>query len=342
MIGDSMQQQENNNIGKSMMSQSKFYTGYSRWIDNENRYETWDESVERVMNMHRKKYASIMSPQLEEYIQFAEKLYKKKKVVGSQRNLQFGGEQIFKHELKSYNCAWTYIDRVEAFQETMYALLCGVGVGFSVQFHHIEKLPKIKKRNLKKSKVHVIDDSIEGWAEAFGVLISSFMEGDVPFPQYQGCHVAFDFSEIRPKGSYISGGFKAPGPDGIRHSLNKCEDLLEKEVHQNKEHISIRPIVAYDYIMHMADAVLSGGVRRSATLCVFSKDDVEMMNAKIGNWFVNNPQRGRSNNSAILVRDEVTRDEFHTLMESTKAYGDPGFIFSSNTEQGFNPLKLAA
>lgn len=320
-------------VGRDMMSQSKFYMGYSRWMESEVRYETWEESVERVMNMHREKYSKVMSPELETLISFAENQYKKKKVLGAQRALQFGGKQLFKHEARMFNCVSAHVTRPEFFQECMYLLLCGCGVGFSVQKHHIKQLPTISKRT-EQSKVFVVPDSVEGWSDAFGVLLSSYFDYDSPFPEYKGCHVAFDFSEIRPKGSEISGGFVAPGPDGLRNSINKCEDLLDKAT---KNGDVIRPIDAYDFIMHMADAVLSGGVRRSATICLFSKDDEEMLNAKTGDWFISNPQRGRSNNSVMLLRDEVTKGEWDHIMESVKHSGEPGFIFTDNLEFTFNP-----
>lgn len=324
-------------IGKEMMSESKFYMGYSRWMDDKNRYETWEESVERVMDMHREMYADKMTPELEELISFAEDQYKQKNILGAQRALQFGGPQIFKHMARMFNCVSGHVSRPEFFQECMYLLLCGCGVGFSVQKQHIEKLPKLKKRYAKKSKVYVVPDSIEGWSNTFGVLLSSFLETDAPFPEFQGCHVAFDFSNIRPKGSFISGGFKAPGPDGLRESLQKCEDILENLVKDSKEPVPMKSIVAYDFVMFMADAVLSGGVRRSATICMFSKDDEEMLNAKTGDWFITNPQRGRSNNSVMLKRDEVTRDEWAGIMKSVKDFGEPGFIFTSNLEHTYNP-----
>lgn len=342
-------QKQIDNIGKKMLSESKFFMGYSRWDDLENRYETWDKSVSRVMDMHREKYKSKMTPELEELISFAESAYKNKRVLGAQRALQFGGDQIFKHESRMYNCSVSHCDRPMFFQEAMYMLLCGCGVGFSVQEHHIAKLPKIRKRYDKKVKVHVIPDSIEGWADAFGVLLSSYFVGGGTFTEYEGCQVHFDFSKIRPKGSLISGGFKAPGPDGLRDALVKCERLLESEIKSAKvlgkggvpkvqgEEIPIRPITAYDFVMHMSDAVLSGGVRRSATICLFSKTDKEMLNAKTGNWYVANPQRGRSNNSVMLIRDEVTREEWHEIMESVKHAGEPGFIFTDNLEFSYNP-----
>lgn len=328
---------ENNNVGKKMLSESKFYMGYSRWDNAKGRYETWEEAVSRVMQMHRTKYADKMTPELETLITFAEKAYKEKKVLGAQRALQFGGQQLLSKEMRNYNCTSSYADRPRFFQEAMYMLLCGAGVGFSVQKQHISKLPKIRKRYEKKVKIYSIPDSIEGWADAFGVLISSYFEGGGTFPEYEGCQVHFDFSKIRPKGAMISGGFKAPGPDGLRDALLKCEKLLDKEVKDSKEPVTVRPIIAYDFVMHMSDAVLSGGVRRSATICLFSKDDHDMLNAKTGNWFVDNPQRARSNNSVMVLRDEITRDEWANIIQSVKQVGEPGFIFTDNLEYAFNP-----
>ena len=325
-----------NTIGKKMLSESKFYMGYSRWDDSKSRYETWDESVERVMNMHREKYKDKMTPELDEAIRFAEQAYKDKLVLGAQRALQFGGEQLFKHEARLYNCTSSYCDRPRFFQEAMYMLLCGAGVGFSVQKHHIAKLPKLQKRS-KNSKVFVVPDNIEGWADSFGVLLSSYFEEGSTFPEYKGYQVHFDFSQIRPKGAMISGGFKAPGPDGLRHSLLKCEDLLNDLVKDSTESVTMKPITAYDFVMHMSDAVLSGGVRRSSTICLFSKDDDEMLKAKTGDWFVKNPQRGRSNNSVMIKRDEITREEWHKIISNVRQVGEPGFIFTDNLEFVFNP-----
>lgn len=321
-------------LGKRMLSQSKFYMGYSRWIDSLNRYETWEESVARVMDMHREKYKDVMTPELERHIQFAQDMYAKQAVLGAQRALQFGGEQLFKHEARLYNCSSSHVDRPTFFQEAMYLLLCGCGVGFSVQKQHVSKLPNLAPRKAKESKVFEIPDSIEGWADAFGVLLSSYLETDAPFPEYQGCHVAFDFSQIRPKGAYISGGFKAPGPDGLRMALSKCESLLDRHVQTSNRMSSI---VAYDFVMFMADAVLSGGVRRSATICLFSKDDQEMLNAKTGDWYVTNPQRGRSNNSVLIQRDQITREEWAGIMKSVRDFGEPGFIFTDNLDHAYNP-----
>lgn len=323
-------------LGKQMLSESKFYMGYSRWIDSDSRYETWDESVSRVMDMHREKYADRMTPELDTLMKFAEEAYKDKLVLGAQRALQFGGEQLFKHEARMYNCSVSYIDRPAFFNECMYLLLCGCGVGFSVQRHHIDKLPQIARRSKKKVKIFKVPDNIEGWADAFGVLLSSYFVEGGTHPEYRGAQVHFDFSDIRLKGAKISGGFKAPGPDGLRSALIKCEDLLEDLLEQEAV-TKINSITAYDFVMHMSDAVLSGGVRRSATICVFDKDDKDMLSAKTGDWFVKNPQRGRSNNSALLIRDELTREEWAEIMKSVRDFGEPGFIFSSNRDFLYNP-----
>lgn len=330
---------KNKSVGKEMLSESKFFMGYSRWMDQENRYESWEEAVERVMNMHKKRYANNLSEELLVYMDRAESAYKEKIVLGAQRALQFGGEQLLRHQARNYNCSFGYVDRPRFFQEAMYLLLCGCGVGFSVQKRHVNNLPNIVKRFDKKVKVHIVEDSIEGWADAFGALLSSFLEHGGDFPQYRGCQVHFDFTKIRPAGAMISGGFKAPGPDGLRKSLQKCEDLLVREISEGYNRI--RPIVAYDFVMHMADAVLSGGVRRSATICLFDKDDQDMLNAKTGSWYVDNPQRGRSNNSVILKRDELSRVEWANIMASVKSYGEPGFVFVDDLDFGVNPLNTS-
>lgn len=320
---------------RQMLSQSKFYDGYARWQEEENRYENWEEAVDRVMQMHREKYADKMTPELSELIDYATAAYKEKLMLGAQRSLQFGGKQLFAHNARMYNCSASHCDRVRFFQETMYMLLCGCGVGFSVQRHHVDRLPEIKARSEKRAKVFVVPDTIEGWADSFGVLLSSFFVDGGTFPEYKGCQVHFDFSKIRPKGAMISGGFKAPGPDGLAKALQKCEQLLNKQIQEGLT--KIKPIVAYDFVMHMSDAVLSGGVRRSATICLFDKDDNEMLGAKTGNWFIDNPQRGRSNNSAVILRDEITREEWAKIMKSVREFGEPGFIFTDNKEFCYNP-----
>lgn len=316
---------------RQLMADAKFYEAYSRYLDNLGRYETWDEAVERVMSMHKNhlentlkipedKLKSVM-PLLDE----VQEAYKNKLILGAQRALQFGGEQLLKHQARMYNCAASYCDRPEFFGEAFYLMLCGTGVGFSVQKHHVSKLPSIARRT-KMPKEFVIPDSIEGWAMSADILLSSFFVGGGKHPEYEGRKVLFNFDKIRPKGAYISGGFKAPSAEPLRKALTLIEELIKSEI--EKGETKLRPIVAYDIVMYIADAVISGGVRRSACICIFSKDDDDMLKAKTGDWFVTNPQRGRSNNSALLLRNEVTKEELDAIMQSVKEVGEPKQIWA--------------
>ena len=321
---------------RELLSEVKFYDGYSRYDEELERYETWDEAVERVMSMHKMFYKEKISNELITLIDEATVAYKEQRILGAQRALQFGGDQIIKHQMKMYNCTSSYADRPSFFGEISYILLCGAGAGFSVQKHHVAKISSVQART-KQAKTYVVDDSIEGWANALDVLLSSYFVGGGKYPEYEGRRVYFDLSLIRPKGSMISGGFKAPGPDGLRLSLDKIEHLLQSLVIDAKTAVNLRPIHVYDIVMHVADAVLSGGVRRSATICLFSPDDEEMMTAKTGDWFIKNPQRGRSNNSALIVRDQITPEKFAKIMKSVKEFGEPGFVFVDSTEHTTNP-----
>ena len=310
-----------------------FVSKYARWIPEKKRRETWKESVDRVKNMMYAKY-----PEVNGEIEWAYDLMHKKRVLGSQRALQFGGKPIFKHHARVYNCIASYVDRPRFFQECMYLLLCGCGVGFSVQKHHVKKLPNIiiKKNGTKK---YTIPDTIEGWSDAIGVLVSSYFVDDKLFPEYEGKNVNFDFSEIRPAGSYLSSSSgKAPGPEPLKKALTNIKKVLDRAIKESEFGIKkLEPIHVYDIVMHAADAVISGGVRRSATICVFSPDDQDMAMAKTGNWFHDNPQRGRSNNSALLLRDKTTPKQFSGLMQSVKEFGEPGFVWSDSTELIVNP-----
>ena len=313
-----------------------FVSKYARWIESENRRETWKEAVDRVKNMMHTQYAD---KDVSEQIDWAYDLMFKKKVLGSQRALQFGGEPILKRHAKIYNCTSAYCDRLRFFQECFWLLLCGSGTGFSVQKHHVAKLPTLsQKEKPKKGCKYIIEDSIEGWADALGVLLSSYFTkaSDDKFKEYKDQYIVFDYSNIREKGATLSSGVgKAPGFEPLQNGLEKIRELLEKCLERKQK--KLRPIDAYDIIMHSSDAVLSGGVRRSASLALFSADDEEMAKAKTGNWYVDNPQRARSNNSALLIKDDTTYEQFSELMESVKEFGEPGFIWSDSTEMTFNP-----
>ena len=309
-----------------------FVSKNAQYLPEKKRRETWIEAINRVKDMHLTKYKDY--PEVHEDIEWAFEQVKQKRVLGSQRALQFGGSPILKKEARLYNCTASYCDRPRFFQETLWLLLCGCGVGFSVQLHHVAKLPDLVERK-NKTKKFVIPDSIEGWSDALGVLIASYIHHE-EFEYYEGCNVEFDFSKIRPKGSPLSYSTgKAPGPDGLRNSLSEIKKILDNRVASGQT--KLKPIDCYDIVMHASDAVLSGGIRRSATISLFSYEDKEMMNAKTGNWFVENPQRARSNNSVVLLKDEVTKEQFEEVIKSTKEFGEPGFALLSSTEEVFNP-----
>ena len=312
-----------------------FVSKYARWIPEKNRRETWKEAVERVKSMMHTMYAD---KSVSEEINWAYDLMYKKKILGSQRCLQFGGEPILKRNAKLYNCTASYCDRLRFFQECFWLLLCGSGTGFSVQQQHIAKLPTLEHKTEEgEGTKYVVEDSIEGWADALGVLLSSYFSKPIEeFKMYKNTYVVFDYSNIRPKGSDLSSGVgKAPGFEPLAKALERIRDLLERCIKNNQK--KLRPIDAYDIVMHSSDAVLSGGVRRSASLALFSVDDQEMIEAKTGNWYIENPQRARSNNSALLLKNETTFEEFQALMKSVKEFGEPGFIWSDSKEMVFNP-----
>lgn len=316
---------------KALQEYTRF-SKYARYDKSKQRRETWPEQITRVLDMHRRKFAGV---DLEEELRIVENAMLAKEVLGSQRALQFGGAPIERINSRMYNCCVSYIDRPRFFQETMFVLLCGCGAGFSAQKHHVAKLPKVQAPSVNSKTVYQIPDSIEGWSDAIGVLMSSYFVDSQPFPEVAGRYVEFDYDLIRPEGSPISHGGKAPGPKGLKASLEKIRKLLDKATKDGAR--QLRPIEAYDIVMHISDSVLSGGIRRSATICLFSPDDEEMINAKTGDWYVRNPQRGRSNNSVVLVRDQTTREHFQTIMKSVRECGEPGFVFTEDSEIVYNP-----
>jgi len=328
------------------------YSRYAKYIESEQRRETWDEMVDRVMHMHKTRYLDVYdnNPEFAELFDIAEEGYRDQVALGSQRILQFAGDvnntgaecPIIKHQARVFNCVTTALDRDRAFSEIMYMLLCGCGVGFSAQERHIIQLPNIHPLTTKV-QIYKVEDSIEGWASAIGAMMASYFRQshDDEFADYYGKRIEFDFSEVRPKGAYITGGFKAPGPDGLRNALNKIKTVFEARLSsvdftKGKFARKLRTIDAYDIVMHSSDAVLSGGVRRSASICLFTHTDELMLKAKTGNWFVDNPQRARSNNSAILLRT-TPKEEFEAIMESVKQFGEPGFIWVDDLDTMYNP-----
>ena len=309
---------------------------YARWVQENKRRETWEESVNRVKNMMLEAYP-FLAQEIEKYYG----MIKDQKILGSQRALQFGGKPIFKHNARIYNCSASYCDRLRFFQECFYLLLCGSGTGFSVQTHHVELLPSFSEERINKKvivhKVHLIDDSIEGWANALGILISSYFEKPVKeFEEFKNCEIHFDYSAIRKKGEPLGFGIgTAPGHEPLEKALKNIKALLDKCVNEGRS--KLRTIDAFDIVMHSADAVISGGVRRSATIALFSADDELMINAKTGDWFFTNPQRARANISALLHRKHTSKETFDNLFKATKEFGEPGFFWADLYDALCNP-----
>lgn len=317
--------------GKKFLSDLKLYSDYFKWREDLNRYENWQESCEDIINGHRKKYAGTY---IDDYLLSALESMIDQAVLASQRNLQYRHPEIMRHNSRMFNCTTTHVARNRVFQEIFYLGLSGCGVGCGLLIPFVNNLSRIQKRTLG-TKTYIVPDSIEGWADALGVLMSSYFVDKQPFPEYAGYEVKFDYSQVREKGTYISGGFKAPGPDGLKQSLEKIEQLIEKWI--EKEGNRIRPILAFDIICHASDAVLSGGVRRSALNMIVDPNDQEMIHAKVGNWRNENPQRARSNNSVLLLRKKVTKEEFEYLVKLNEGDSDIGFMFANSWFDMFNP-----
>lgn len=308
-------------ISQKILSDLTVFMKYAKYLPEKQRRETWQELVDRNKEMHLKKF-----PDLKDEIKSAYELVYAKKILPSMRSLQFAGKSIELGNQRIYNCCFLPVDHYKAFSETMFLLLSGCGVGYSVQFHHVEKLDPIIKP--VKNQRFVVEDSIAGWADAVKVLMKSYFTGKFK-PR-------FDFSDIRPKGSMlITSGGKAPGPEPLKICLTQIEAILENK--QTGERLT--SIECHDILCHLADAVLAGGIRRAAMIALFSFDDEDMLTCKFGNWWDMNPQRGRANNSAIILRNRIREDEFFDLWKKIELSnsGEPGISWSNDTEYGFNP-----
>ena len=310
-------------ISTKILSEITVYMKYAKFLPNKNRRETWTELVNRNRSMHIKKY-----PELKDEIMKAYKLVKAKKVLPSMRSMQFAGKPIEISPNRVYNCAYLPIDDWRAFSETMFLLLGGTGVGYSVQQHHVEELPEIRKPNPKRSRRYLIADSIEGWADAVKILMKSYFFG--------GSKLQFDYTDIRPKGArLVTSGGKAPGPQPLKECLVKIEGVLKEKQDGDK----LSTLEVHDIVCHIADAVLAGGIRRAALISLFSAHDDEMIACKSGNWWELNPQRGRANNSAVLMRHKITKEFFMDIWKRVElsGAGEPGIYLSNDKDWGTNP-----
>lgn len=338
LLSHSLSNNKINNIkmtkGKKFLSDLKLYSDFMEWREADSRYETWEEAAKSVFDTHRNFYSDKLE-ELAPYLDEAEKAYAEKWFLASQRSLQFRGEGLYKHQAKIYNCSVIYADKVSFLGNAFYLLLCGCGVGVNMMIPFVKRLTKLQSRN-KGTITYVIEDSIEGWSKAAHALISSYCVTPVKgYEAYQGYKIKFDYSEIREKGASISGKFKAPGHEGIKQSFEKIEDLLDGYVEDMPK--EFKSIMAYDVFMHLADAVLSGGVRRAACSIICSPDDLDLIYAKTGNWREVNRQRARSNNSVGLIRGQFSRAEFQKFLELNKGVSDIGFVFLNHIYENMNP-----
>jgi len=298
------------------------HSKYARHIQAEMRRELYHETVVRVREMHRRKFAHVVG--LDADICWAFDQVLEKRVLPSMRSMQFGGAAVEAVNNRIYNCTFSFIDRPRVFAEAMFLLLCGSGVGYSVQFEHVDKLPPLKFIDVDNVVHHTIADSIEGWADALYALMMSYVEG---------YNIEFNYALIRKKGTPLkTSGGRAPGHRRLKESLEQVRKILD-----GAQGRKLRPIECHDVMCHAADAVLSGGIRRSAMICLFSLDDSEMVNAKTGSWWKTHPWRSNANNSVMLKRDEVKKKQFKRIIQMTKEWGEPGFYFCSDFDHGTNP-----
>jgi len=310
------------NITQEILSDIVVYNKYAKYLPNKQRRETWEELVTRNKEMHQEKF-----PNLKEEIEDVYKMVYSKKVLPSMRSLQFAGKPIDINNSRIFNCSFLPIDDWRSFSEVMFLLLSGCGVGYSVQKHHIEKLPEI--RIPRKTRRFLVGDSIEGWADSVKVLLKSYFGITTARP-------VFDFRDIRPKGAeLITVGGKAPGPEPLKECLFQIQKVLDRK----EDGEQLTSIEAHDIICHIADAVLSGGIRRAALISLFDLHDNEMLTSKHGAWWELNPQRGRANNSAVVIRSKVTKKDFNELWGKIVASnsGEPGIYFSDDKDWGTNP-----
>tara|TARA_R110000803_G_scaffold41254_1_gene88783 strand:- start:1842 stop:3668 length:1827 start_codon:yes stop_codon:yes gene_type:complete len=298
---------------------------YAKYLPDSNRRETWEELVARNKEMHIKKF-----PELESEINKNYEFVLSKKILPSMRSMQFAGRPIELSPNRLYNCSYLPIDHIDSFSETMFLLLSGCGVGYSVQTHHIDQLPHINNPFLKRERRFVIGDSIEGWADAVKVLMKSYLGGK------RVSKIKFDYSDIRPKGArLITSGGKAPGPQPLKECLVKVEGMLSAK--EDGERLTTTE--THDIVCHIADAVLAGGIRRAALISLFSAEDTNMISCKSGDWWEKNPQRGRANNSAVLMRHKITEEFFMDLWKRIElsGTGEPGIYLSNDKDWGTNP-----
>ena len=316
------------------MSNFVFASKYARYNEKAKRRETWEEAVSRVETMHLKKYSNLPKED-KDLIKEAFNSVREKKVVPSMRSMQFGGASVEAKNARIYNCSVRHIDSPRAFSEIFFLALCGCGIGIGLQKQFLDRLPNLVDASDKTGAIvtYVVEDTIEGWSDSIEALLNCYFKNTA----YSGRKIVFDFSRIRKKGSKIkTGGGKAPGYKPLKNTLSNVKKMLDALIEDRGEK-RLRSIDVCDILCYCADAVLSGGVRRSALSFIFDKNDDLMMNAKTGSWLTENPQRARGNNSVLLLRSDVKLDEFKSIINKTREFGEPGFVFANDSRQLLNP-----
>lgn len=268
-----------------MYSSFIYKSRYARWLENENRRENWDETVERYLSfidVHLQKNHDykISEPLYKELFQAIYNL----EVMPSMRAMMTAGPALERDNTAGYNCSYLPIDDVKAFDEAMFILLCGTGVGFSVERQYIQKLPEVPERLFDSETVIVVKDSKEGWAKAFRQLIALLYSGEIP---------RWDTSKVRPAGARLKtfgGRASGPGPleDLFRFTINKF---------RNAQGRKLNSLECHDILCKIGEIVVVGGVRRSAMISLSNLSDDRMRHAKSGQWWETEPQRTLSNNS---------------------------------------------
>ena len=310
------------NIEQQILSDITVHLKYAKYLPEKQRRETWNELVTRNKEMHLRKF-----PQLKEEIENAYKLVYDKKILPSMRSLQFAGKVAEINNARIFNCCYLPVDDYRAFSEALFLLLTGCGVGYSVQSHHVEELPEIRKP--LKPKRYLIGDSIEGWADAVKTLCKAYFGKTITYP-------LFDYRDIRPKGAaLVTTGGKAPGPEPLKIALTHIEAIFSRK----KDGDKLTSLECHDMMCHLADAVLGGGIRRAALISLFDLTDEDMLTCKFGNWWEENPQRGRANNTVVLLKSRIDKDTFLQLWKKIELSnsGEPGFMFTENANLGTNP-----
>ena len=314
---------DNSNLSRKIISDIIIHNKYAKYLPELNRRESWNEASTRVEAMHVRKF-----PSLEREIKTNFEFVRQKQVLPSMRMLQFGGKPVEINPARAYNCSFTAINNWKVFSEIMFLLLGGTGVGYSVQSFHVAQLPTIRKPSRSEQRF-LIQDSAIGWADAVKALMQAYFFGT--------SNPRFDYRDIREKGRLLlTSGGRAPGPEPLANAL----ELIRKILDSKKEDTQLTPLECHDIVCIIADAVLSGGIRRSALIALFSLDDREMISCKHGNWTEEHPYRARANNSANLLRFLIKRKAFDKLWYEDilpHGFGEPAPYFSNDAECGLNP-----